>query len=106
MSTHVILDEYRNRTGWSDASALSIVSDYLDAQQADDALFDYLREAADGEVPDGVRSEAALVDQQGWTDLTLLSLYLDYIDNQQSPDAFRDHLSEAEALERDMAAGE
>lgn len=112
MSTHVILDEFRNRTGWNDHSCLMIVGQYIEAQQSDEAYLNHLREVADEEnamtedgTPEDLTSEEDLVAHQGWSDKTLLDLMLVYIDNQQTPDAFRDHLSEAEESENQMASG-
>lgn len=105
MSTHVILDEFRDRTGWNTQSCLIIVSDYIDAQQSDDAYLSHLFEAAEGDIPDSVATETQLIEHQGWSEKTQLSLMLDYIEAQEAHDAFRDHLSEAEDQEKRMTLG-
>ena len=48
-----ILLRAAERTGWNTDSMLDVLCDYVDNQQADDALEDYVTRRADEEVNDG-----------------------------------------------------
>jgi hypothetical protein len=49
MSAESIIDKIAERTGWNDASKLSLALVYIDNQQSDDAWEDFLVQAADEE---------------------------------------------------------
>lgn len=49
MSAEVIINEIGDQQGWNDQSKVLLLCQYIDNQQQNDALEDFLRQAADDE---------------------------------------------------------
>jgi hypothetical protein len=49
MSARDIVEEYADRNGWDDESIIVLLCDYVENQQSNDALEDYLREREERE---------------------------------------------------------
>lgn len=52
MSAESILNEIGDQQGWNDHSKIQLLCQYIDNQQSDDALADFLQQAADEENQD------------------------------------------------------
>lgn len=55
MSAHTVAYDHQDAAGWTDVTLIEVLLDYIDNQQASDALDDYLRErrASEREGTDG-----------------------------------------------------
>lgn len=100
MSTTTILERFADEQGWNDASQRDVLERYIDNQRDDEALIEYLVNAAADE---GVEAEGQdledIAEEMGWEDSSVVIHLLGYIQNQEADDAFEDFLAQQAELE-------
>lgn len=100
MSTTNIFERFADTQGWNAASQREVLERYIDNQRDDEALVDYLVQAALEESVDTEGSDLeAIAADMGWDDQSIVFILLTYIQNHESDDVFEDFLHQQAELE-------